>query len=235
MEHTITPTAHSCAACVKQQHCPKQYYYSESSLRRENVSQQIYPHGKPLFHQGERVKHLFYLKSGSVKKFYTNPDGDQQIVNFYFSGEIIDPIYCWLEAYHSCSAICLERSIVCLFQLQSFFTNPDKLDRIAKDFHAVFQSELKHQHETLLSVGQNVAHKRLIMFLFELIDRQHLAHNNAANIKFTMSRDEIANYLGLAPETISRTISSFARKGLISAKKKNLEIYDLEKLYQSIN
>jgi len=235
MEHVITPTAHSCAACVKQQHCPKKYYYSEPSFRRDNVSQKIYPYGKTLFHQDERVNYLFYLKSGSVKKLYTNQDGDQQIVNFYFSGEIIDPIYCWLETYHSCSAICLERSIVCQFQLQSFFAHTDKSDRIAKDFHSVFQSELKHQHEVLLSVGQNVAHKRLIIFIFELIDRQHLAYNNTANIKLTMSRDEIANYLGLAPETVSRTISSFARKGLISAKKKNLEIHDIDKLYKYIN
>ncbi|MCK9605712.1 MAG: Crp/Fnr family transcriptional regulator [Methylomonas sp.] len=189
----------------------------------------IQPKGRYIYYQGEDIKNLFFLKAGSVKNIYANNQGDQQIINFYFPGEVIGLAHLY-HSYYLSSAITLEKSIVCAFSLPFIQANCEKFPNLLKNILEHFNAEILHCHESLLAINHGIASKRLGVFLLDLIHRQNLAHNRPILIRLTMSRADIANYLGLAPETVSRVLGKYEKSGLILANKKKIQINNLNKL-----
>jgi CRP/FNR family transcriptional regulator len=84
--------------------------------------------------------------------------------------------------------------------------------------------ELTHDNELLLTIGKKNAEERLATFLITLSSRFHRLGYSSREIKLSMSRQEIANYLGLTIETVSRIMSRFQREELISINRKQVSI-----------
>lgn len=131
---------------------------------------------------------------------------------------------------HSASAVTLEKSVICAFPIGFIRTHCEKLPNLLSDILKRCDAEIKHRHETLLSSHQCLASKRLGDFLLELIYRLELSRNKPVLLHLPMSRADMANYLGLAPETVSRVLSKYQKHGLILAKKQKIQINDLEQL-----
>lgn len=189
----------------------------------------IQPKGRYIYYQGEEIKNLFFLKAGSVKNIYTNKQGDQQIINFYFPGEVIGLAQLY-HSYHSSSSVTLEKSIVCSFSLRFILANCERNPNLLHTVLECFNAEIQHRHESLLAINHRTAGRRLADFLLELVYRQDLSRNRPILLGLTMSRADIANYLGVAPETISRILSKYEKSGLILANKKKIQINNLNEL-----
>jgi CRP/FNR family transcriptional regulator len=90
--------------------------------------------------------------------------------------------------------------------------------------------ELSHENELLLTIGTKNAEERLATFLVTLSSRFHRLGYSAREIKLSMSRQEIANYLGLTIETVSRIMSRFQREELIGVNRKQVHIRNMDTL-----
>ncbi|AEG00538.1 Crp/Fnr family transcriptional regulator [Methylomonas methanica] len=189
----------------------------------------IQPKGHYIYNQGDEIKNLFFLKAGSVKNIYTNKRGDQQIINFYFPGEVIG-LPQLQHSHHSSSAVTLEKSVICSFSLRFILANCEGNPHLLNTVLERFDAEIQHRHESLLAINHRSAGKRLADFLLELIYRHDLSRNYPILLSLTMSRADIANYLGLAPETISRILSKYEKSGLILVNKKKIQINNLNDL-----
>lgn len=230
------PFLRSCCECGKRKYClADDLIGNRINAQKSNLIQNVnHPPESYVFNQGDLLKNLFFVKSGSVKNVYTGENGDQQIINFHFPGETIG-LLPLRHSYHSTSAITLENSIICMFSLEFILANCERFEDLLSKFLARSEAEIRHRHESLLSINHLTADKRLGIFLVDLIDRQNLNQNNSASLRLTMPRADIANYLGLAPETVSRTLSKFQKLGLLLTSKKNIRIIDISGLTKFVS
>lgn len=231
MQLISNPVFNTCFDCGKRKGCPADYLIENPAVTnpRGAVRNTSYAANETLFTQGSGVKNLFFVKSGSIKNIYTGEEGDQQIIGFYFSGDLIVPV----SLKHSChlsTAVALEASIVCVFPLNFIVANCEKLPHLQANMLRHSEAEIKHHHEWLLGVNHHSALNRLCAFLLDLIYRQRLDCDNSALLNLTMTRADIGNYLGLAPETVSRNFSKLKEQGLVIIQKKRLKLNDLKKL-----
>jgi CRP/FNR family transcriptional regulator, anaerobic regulatory protein len=83
----------------------------------------------------------------------------------------------------------------------------------------------------LLLLSKKTAEQRLATFLIRLSERFRIRGYSRTRFRLSMSRNEIANYLGLAIETVSRIFTRFQKGGLIQAEGKEIDILDLQQLF----
>ena len=117
----------------------------------------------------------------------------------------------------------------------------DQLDKLCEDM-----PELRHQvchllghemncdHAHLLLLGQQTAHERLATFLLSISSRFKRRGFSPVSFMLPMSRHDIAGYLGIAVETVSRLFKSFQEKGIVKINRKQVDIVDLDKLNEMV-
>ena len=182
-----------------------------------------------LFRTGGATENLYILKSGSAKSYLVSENGDEQIIGFHFPGEVLglDDL---TNNQHASSVVFLEDSNVCSISTNSFDALVNEIPQIQHETISRLNEKIGHAHELLLMINHLTAEQRVAAFILELSERMNLIGFPKTSIKLNMSRPDIANYLGLASDTVSRLLKTFERQSLILVKNKNLEIIDFQKL-----
>lgn len=234
MQFVFNPILQRCCECGKRSYCPaNSLIKTRIAVSKRDILQNVsFPTDSYICHQGAPRKNLFFVKSGSIKNVYTNELGDQQIIDFRYAGEFIE-LMSLEHSTHSSTAVTLEKSLICVFSMRFIMANR-RINGFLENIQKRSETEIRHHHEALLSNNRHSANKRLGIFLLDIIERQSLNYDNSAMFQLAMSRTDMANYLGLAPETVSRTFSHYVKQGLITVRKKNIAIKDINKLIEFI-
>ena len=185
--------------------------------------------GEYLFRSGEDFTALYAVRSGSIKTYSENEQGDEQINGLYLPGELLglDAIY---DNNHPCSAIALETTSLCEIPYMSLEELSQHIPGLHHQLFRIMSKEIASDQTMLMLMAQKNAEERLAAFLVNLSSR--LKQRNFSDIEFflSLSRKDIGNYLGLTIETISRTFSHFQSKGLLETDRKYVKILDLQQL-----
>lgn len=187
--------------------------------------------GQPLFHQGDPASQLFSLTAGVVKLYTVLADGRRQVVAFHFPGEFI--AFNAAERYH-CTAEAVTTALLCRFHADRFepfaMANPG----LARSRQQRVTHELAATQTRTAILGQTAARERLAHFLCDVHRRTRSDDAaRAAVVHLPMLRSDIADYLGLAKETVSRELTALREAGIIrSLSRAFLEILDFERLRQ---
>lgn len=179
--------------------------------------------GKALFRQGDRFHALYVVRSGSLKTFVENPAGDVQVLGFNLPGEIVG-IDALANDHHLCNAEALERTSICELpyaQLQQVVREVPSLHR---QLMRVISRELVAEHDHLVMMGKQQAQERLAIFLHSLADRYGRLSRDPSTLTLPMSRGDIANYLGLVVETVSRLFSRMEAAGILAVDRRSVRI-----------
>ncbi|HKK15228.1 MAG TPA: fumarate/nitrate reduction transcriptional regulator Fnr [Gammaproteobacteria bacterium] len=185
--------------------------------------------GDHIFRAGDRFEHIYAIRSGSVKLNFIDEQGDDQIIGFYFPGEILglDAID---KRQHICTAIALETSSYCAFPFNSITEICQTVPELQQQMFRLMSRELTQENELLLTINRKSAEVKLATFLITLSSRFHRLGYSAREFKLSMSRQEIANYLGLTIETVSRIMSRFQLEDIIIANRKQITIKNIDAL-----
>ena len=221
----------SCADCSLHELCLPRGLDRQALEQLEKVTKRFHTlqSGAHLFRSNDEFKYIYALRSGSIKLHMQDAGGNNQILGFYYPGEILgfDAID---KKQHLCNATALETSSYCAFPFSSLaevcLTVPD----LQRQIFRLMSRELSYENELLLTIGKKGAEERLATFLITLSSRFQQLGYSAIDIKLSMARQEIANYLGLTIETISRLFGRFQRAGLITVKRKYVHIKNMEAL-----
>lgn len=191
-----------------------------------------YHRGDLLYKQGQSFRGLFVLKSGSVKSYYQDQDGAEHVVGFFLPGEIIG-----LEAihsgYHNCSSMVLETTAVCEVPFEQLEQLTEEVPGLQHQLLRLLSKEVHNDCGMVALLGNNSAEQRVAAFLLSLSSRYHNRGLSSREFNLTMSRAEIASYLGLAVETVSRTFSRFQEREIIQAERKNIKLVDIDTLNET--
>jgi CRP/FNR family transcriptional regulator, anaerobic regulatory protein len=160
--------------------------------------------------EGDRAEWLFNIISGTVKLYRTLTDGRTQIVGFLrdgdFVGEPAGPDYLL-------SAEAITPVQVCVFPKRAFDRLTGECQALEKKLFELARREVAAAHEHMLLLGRKTASERVASFLVESAVTG--AGSPEPYVHLPMARNEIADYLGLTMETVSRTLTKFRAQGLI--------------------
>lgn len=187
---------------------------AEDGLRKLNaISDTLaFQAGDALVREGDPATHLFNVTSGSVRVYKLLPDGRRQIVGFLFAGDFLGLATGDRYAF---SAEALEPTTACRFRKTEY----RKLLAEQPDLEAALLERASHElqaaQDQMLLLGRKTAMERLASFLYDLARRAERATGQADVVHLPMTRAEIADYLGLTTETVSRLTSKLKTRGLI--------------------
>lgn len=179
--------------------------------------------GDSLFRQDDPFTSLYVVRSGSLKTVVADPSGDLQVIGFHLPGEIVG-VDAMAHDRHQCHAEALERTSVCelpYLQLQQVLTEVPGLQR---QLLRVVSREVVSEQSHLVTMGRQQAQERLAIFLRSLSERFGRLSRDTVTLTLTMSRYDIASYLGLVVETVSRLFTRMEAAGVLRVSRKHIVI-----------
>ena len=172
----------------------------------------VVPPGAPLIREGDPARHVFNITSGSVRVYKLLADGRRQITGFLFAGDFLG--LATGETYVF-SAEAIEPATACRFGKTDYRTLIRETPALEATLLDRANHELAAAQNQMLLLGRKTAAERLATFLLDLsaLDPSRVAA--AGQVRLPMTRSEIADYLGLTIETVSRVLSRLKTSGVI--------------------
>ena len=190
--------------------------------------------GDKLFQIGEKFKAIYSIRSGVFKTSFTSPSGREQVTGFQLAGEImgLDGI---VYDYHTCDAIALEDSEVCVMNYDDLEALSRDIKGLQRHLHKILSREILSDHGVMLLLGSMRAEARVATFLINLIQRLHARGFSSSELILRMTREDIGSYLGMKIETVSRTFSKLIEDGIIEVKQRYVRILRPDELKKITN
>ena len=182
--------------------------------------------GTHVFREREPFDAIAAVRGGTVKTYVVDRDGREQVLGFHFPGEIIGLNAIDGERY-PCNAVALDAVQLCRFSFPKIALLASRVPRLQ---HHLFRLLSRDIGTARLLAGDHSADERLAAFLLVVSDRLRAQGFPPNRIRLSMPRTDIANYLRLAPETVSRVLKRFQQEGLVSVDRRDLELVGREAL-----
>ncbi|MFZ5491685.1 MAG: fumarate/nitrate reduction transcriptional regulator Fnr [Pseudomonadota bacterium] len=188
------------------------------------------PRGKYLFREGDPFTSIFVARSGAVKSFTVAPDGSEQIIGFHLPGELLG-LDGLTEGVHAASARTLETVSVCEVPFERLEEAARHIPALQHQLLRLMSREITKREEQLLSLGKQSPERRLAVLLLSLSVRFQQRGYSATRFVLPMARIDIANFLGLAAETVSRLLRRLQDTSVLALDGRAVEILDLAELH----
>lgn len=185
------------------------------------------PAGEEILSQGVLNSSYVHVLDGTVKLTAELPDGSEQIVGLRFSGDFLGQRFAREVGFTAEAATDVE---YCRVSKAAFDALADANTTVAHQMHQWVATELQETRELMLALTQRDARQRVAGLIYRIGHRQTPCASRT-RIELPLSRAEMASYLGLTIETISRQLSALKRDGLIAIERKTLiTVFDMGKL-----
>lgn len=187
--------------------------------------------GEHLYHSGDRFTSLYAIQVGSLKTYGITLEGTVQVTGFHLSGELVgmDAID---NLVHPCSAVALENTWVCELPFNQLETLALQVPSLQHEIMRLMSRQIRDESNALMMMGKVSAEVRLVRFLRNLHQRMRKRLGNIDEIHLPMTREDIANYLGLTPETVSRVFTRLRSEGIITVRNRRLKFVNMRAVEQ---
>lgn len=220
-----------CAQCSLQQLCLPAGISGQELERLDDIVRRKRPleRGERLFRPGDRLTSVYVARDGAIKTVKVDENGEEQVVGFHLPGELVG-----LDALgggeHRCEAIALTTANVCEVPFDQLATVAAQLPSLQQQLLRVIGQSLDRDQEHVGMLVRRQANERIALFLHGLGERLRNIGQSSTTIKLPMSREDIARYLGLALETVSRGFTRLQEDGVITVVGRRVEVLDAAEL-----
>jgi CRP/FNR family transcriptional regulator len=184
------------------------------------------PAGSHLFREGEPFTAIAAVRGGAVKTYVIDAHGREQVLGFFLPGEVIG-----LNAIHAarypCNAVALDTTVLCRFSFPAIATLASRLPGLQAQLFRLLSADIG---KAALLAGDFSAEERVAAFLVSLSRRYAERRFSPTHLSLLMSRTDIANYLRLAAETVSRVLRRMQSDGLVAIDRRQVALLDLPRL-----
>ncbi|MCC6469666.1 MAG: helix-turn-helix domain-containing protein [Alphaproteobacteria bacterium] len=171
----------------------------------------IEPH-QPIFSEADAADHVFTVTGGAVKIYKLLPDGRRQITGFLFPGDFLGLTHNALYAY---SAEAMTATRLCRFPRKKLEALLDELPKLEQRLLGMASHELAAAQDQMVLLGRKSARERVVSFLLMLSGGAVRRGQPDNPVAVPMTRNDIADFLGLTVETVSRTMTQLKTQHLI--------------------
>lgn len=164
--------------------------------------------GETLYVEGESADYCYEIVSGVIKEYNTLEDGRRQVAEFYSAVEMFgfsesqDQLHT-AEAITPCTVRCYPR--------EAFMKTVAASPSLSASFLETLMTRLHRARERMVMIGRMSAIQRVATFLLRLAEDQ----DTRVNVHLAMSRQDIADHLGLTIETVCRTLTELKKQGIV--------------------
>ncbi|MCC5930845.1 MAG: Crp/Fnr family transcriptional regulator [Cyclobacteriaceae bacterium] len=183
-----------------------------------------YKKGQTLFYEGTRPMGLFCINSGKVKVYKISSEGKEQILNLSKPGDFLGYRALISEEFYNASATVIEEGAICYIPKSDFLgilhSNPLFFNKMMKRIC----QELGLMEDKLVTIAQKSVRERLAATLLMLKETYGMEGVDSNLIDIALSREDLANIIGTATETVIRLLSDFKNQQLISLQGKKIKV-----------
>lgn len=185
--------------------------------------------GQALYHEGADALSIYFVRTGTIKTSRTAEDGYEQVLGFLGRGEVVG-FDALCSGHHPTAAVALEDSTLYALPVQDLFGLGQRLPELDRALHLAVSSQLMRRDDLAELMAPVAAEVRLARFLVQVSRKMAAVGQSPSRFHLRMSRREIARYLGVAHETVSRSFGALAQMGCVHADNREVEILNLERL-----
>ncbi len=193
----------------------------------------IYKKKDDIYKEGNYPKGIYFVSKGKVKTYQSNELGKEFISGLHKEGDFFGYLSLLQEEKYTSSATTLEDSEIYMIPKENFFSLIYKNVEISRKFIEILTSNLRENEQQLIKLAYNSVRKRVAEALVKLSDK----YKKEGDQKFSMnvSREDLANLVGTATETVIRTLSDFKEENYVEVSGGTITILNYDKLAQLKN
>ena len=210
-------------------------FLTRDEIERLNYEKdfRMYKRGDILYNEGNRISGFYCIHSGIIKVFKTGIDGKEQIIRFARKGEIIAYRSVLSNEPACTSAKVVEDCHVCFIPsellIQFVKTNPAFSFEIVK----LTCHELAEANSYITDIAQKTVRERLAEVLLQLVN--DFGIDDQKYLRISLTREELANIVGTATESVIRLLSEFKTDKIIELNGRRIKVLDLKSLEKISN
>jgi len=164
--------------------------------------------GETLFQEGEPALSVFTVTQGVLKSYRLLADGRRQVMGFHYPGDCIGSTF---DDEHGCTVEVVQDARICAFPIRRFDEFVDDHPPMERELYIAAARGLAIAQTQMLLLGRKTAAERMASFFLALSERE----GGGDTIELPMSRSDIADFLGLTKETVSRVLADLRNDRLI--------------------
>lgn len=190
--------------------------------RKVRAGQYLYRNGQP-FHA------LYLVHVGFLKTCELSDDGREQVTGFRMRGDLLGAESIGL-GHHTCDAVALEDSEIWELPYPPVLIACQHIPELQERLTAALAEEIRRDRSWMLTIGTLPAEQRVAAFLLDIASRHARLGFSARHFILRMGRADIASFLALKHETVSRALSHLERIAYISVLRREVKLLDIPKL-----
>ena len=173
-----------------------------------NLSEHTYQKGTEIFREGEFAEYVYQVKKGAVRTYKLLSDGRRQIDAFHLEGDVFGLTS---GEFHRFTAEAIVTTTLRLLRRKNIEKTVGEDRALARDMLKMTTRSLRHAEDHMLLLGRKDSLEKVAAFLVEMDQRM----NGSELMTLPMTRRDIADYLGLTLETVSRALSRLRHAGAV--------------------
>jgi len=185
--------------------------------------------GEYVYRAGQPMQAVFLIHVGSIKTCELATDGREQISGFRMRGDLLGVESIGLRVY-ACDAIALEDSEVWELPYPPVLKACLEIPELQNRFTAALAEEIRRDRSWMLAFGTLTAEQRVAAFLIDIAARYAGLGFSDRHFILRMSRADMANFLALKHETVSRALSHLQDLQCIAVQRREIKVLDMPEL-----
>ncbi|MCC7249440.1 MAG: helix-turn-helix domain-containing protein [Lysobacter sp.] len=217
-----------CTTCAFSQACLSEGMNKAALMDLHVLVEHIGPFhaGDYVFREGDPFEAIAAVRAGTVKTFVVDRDGNEHVLGFHLPGEVIGLNAIDGDSY-PCNAVALDTVMLCRFSFPKMAVLAGRVPGLQAQLFRLLSRDIGR---AALLAGDWSADQRMAAFLIAFSRRLSERGFSPRRFQLTMARTDIANYLRLAPETVSRVLRRFDEEGLLRVDRRDVELLDRDAL-----
>lgn len=217
----------SCGHCSLRQLCLPAGIGAEDLARLDSLVRRRRPlkRDERLFHIGDASSSVYVARNGAFKTVSLSEGGDERVIGFHLPGELIG-LDALVGGDHRCEAVALDGSDVCEVPFDELTDVAAQLPGLQRQLMRVIGQSISLDQDHVEMLSRRHANERIALFLHGLAERLQHIGQSPRQFRLAMSREDIASYLGLAIETVSRGFTRLQDDGVIAVAGRQVEVLD---------
>ena len=209
----VEPRGQSCRACAVRAFSVCASLDTTEMGELEHLSRHVlFAACETVFAQEDVTTSFYSVLDGVLRLYKLLPDGRRQIVGFALPGDFLGMA---TAARHGFSADAIVSATVCQFAKAAFARFAEQRPNLLRRINELTVRELNQARDHMVLLGRRSAEEKVATFLVGWRDRLQQLRGSSRVVPLPMTRQDIADYLGLTIETVSRTFTKFEREGVI--------------------
>ena len=219
-----------CSTCAFSQACLAQGMDKTALMDLHMLVEHVGPlrAGDHVFREGDPFEAIAAVRAGTVKTYTIDRSGHEHVLGFHLPGEVIGLNAIDGDRY-PCNAVALDTVMLCRFSFPKISVLAARLPGLQQHLFRLMSRDIG---SAIQLAGDWSADQRMAAFLLGLSRRLAARGFSPDRFQLTMARTDIANYLRLAPETVSRVLKRFQDAGLLKIDRREVELAEREQLQE---